>query len=141
MDIPPLGPTRAEEIKIMAVCLGGGCKYFFKHLVYQFAGKLYCQKTGLPIGYSSSRDSAKLRIANWSRKVKCMLRDYRINIILVLSYINDIQYFSQGIQLDYYWCYKKKELIYSRSLEETRKRRRIFHKPEDCRCTEICHEW
>ena len=62
----------------------------------------------MPIGYSGSGNAAKICIANWSRKVKLLLMECRIEIILVLLYVDDIRYFSLGIKLGYYWDLRQK---------------------------------
>ena len=115
---PDVELTGKEEKLLMAACIEVGIRAVFDLHVYQFAGKVYRQTDGGPIGLRLTGACAKVKMAAWSVKVSEILMENHVKIWLAAGYIDDLRYLTSKIQHGRRWCKKEKMLKYDKDWEK-----------------------
>ena len=72
----------------------------------------YIQSDGGPIGLRVANPIAKIRVARWVKLVLKYLDDSDVEVLLVKSYVDDIQWLLQRISRGIEWCDVKKKVIF-----------------------------
>ena len=61
----------------------------FRNFVYQFAGKLFHQEDGGPIGVRATGSAAELVMLDWSEKYREILENSGLWVALLSGYVDD----------------------------------------------------
>ena len=94
---PNIELTKDEEINMFATALEIAVKFMFKHHVYSFGGKTYCQTDSGPIGLRITMAVARLVMGEWGEKMKAILTDADIKIFLSGLFVDDCRYLTSSL--------------------------------------------
>ena len=132
---PNIELTKDEEINMFATALEIAVKFMFKHHVYSFGGKTYCQTDSGPIGLRITMAVARLVMGEWGEKMKAILTDADIKIFLSGLFVDDCRYLTSSLPDGVRWSQDEKKFVFRKEW-----------KSEDClqnknqrTSQELCH--
>ena len=106
---PAREPTELEKRNLLAAALEIGIRRSFELHTYQFAGKLYQQSEGGPIGMRITGACARIVMGVWSRKVNEILRNEKLEIFQSGGYVDDVRYLTPELEPGRRWDSKQKK--------------------------------
>ena len=106
---PNIELTKDEEINMFATALEIAVKFMFKHHVYSFGGKTYCQTDSGPIGLRITMAVARLVMGEWGEKMKAILTDADIKIFLSGLFVDDCRYLTSSLPDGVRWSQEESD--------------------------------
>ena len=124
--------TEAEKTEIVATVVSIATKFMFQSHMYTFAGKLYRQKSGGPIGLRGTCAVARLVMQMWDTKWLNRMASLCITLELAMRYMDDGRAFLFAIQAGWRWSegdlrFCKRWMEEDKNLTPTEITRRVLH--------------
>ena len=132
---PKFESTDEDKQKLLAKGVEIAVKVMYTIHLYTFAGKVYQQRSGAPIGLRGSGASLRIIMNLWDRKVLDMMENINLVPRVAFRYVDDIRKLTNAIKLGWRWV--DGEIQYKKALEReeaepkltpTRKTASIFKK-------------
>ena len=111
---PEREPTEMEKRNLLAASLEIAVRAAFKSHTYKFAGAIYQQVEGGPIGMRLTGACAKIVMGVWSRKFKQILREADVALWLASGYVDDVRFLTSAIEKGVKWDKKEKKFVYKK---------------------------
>ena len=109
---PAREPTQLEKKNLLAAALEIGIRKMFSLHTYQFAGKLFQQTDGGPIGMRITGACARVVMAEWSIRVNEILKQGGVEVFLAGGYVDDIRYLIPEIECGKRWNQAEKKFTF-----------------------------
>ena len=97
-----------EKKLILATVMQIAVRAVFDTHVYQFAGKIYHQQRGGPIGLRATCAIAKVVMGDWDRRLHKIMSDNGLCIEEAARYVDDVRLWLHAIEMGWRWTENKK---------------------------------
>ena len=105
---PRVELTELEKKRILATVMQIAVRAVFDTHVYQFAGKLYHQQRGGPIGLRATCAIAKVVMGDWDRRLHNVMTNNGLSIEEGARYVDDVRLWLHAIEMGWRWTEHKK---------------------------------
>ena len=136
---PRCTPTVQEEKELIARCAEIATRTIFQNFSYKFAGKVYLQTDGGPIGARVTMCLARIVMHDWGEKYRAILTRASLRIALLSSYVDDVRQGTTCLRFGMRFDVVKLEFVWSMGAEEEDKNmRREIGESNNRRMSRIC---
>ena len=129
---PRVKLTEEEKKEIVATVMKIATEFMFKSHIYTFAGKMYKQKTGGPIGLRGTCAIARLVMQVWDKKWLDRMAKLNVAIELAMRYMDDGRAILYAIKAGWRWAegelkFCRRWELEDQELTPTERTRRVLH--------------
>ena len=115
---PKAEPTELEKRRLIAACVEIGVKKAFTSHLYSFAGKVYLQQDGGPIGVRLAGAVARVVMGAWDFQLNTIMKENGMVTWLMSRYVDDVTAVVSALKVGVRWCQKDKQLMFNKEFEE-----------------------
>ena len=113
---PPLEPAGNLTVdltrRLLAIAASRSVKTVMENHYFTIGGNIYKQTDGSAIGLDISVETASLYMSSWDATFLSRLNRLGIKTELYKRYVDDIVIILRGINQGWYYCVRKKKLVY-----------------------------
>ena len=136
---PRCTPSPQEEKELIARCAEIATRTIFQNFSYKFAGKVYLQTDGGPIGDRVTMCLARIVMHDWGEKYRAILTRASLRIALLSSYVDVVRQGTTCLRFGMRFDVVKLEFVWSMGAEEEDKNmRREIGESNNRRMSRIC---
>ena len=136
---PRCTPTEQDEREIIARCAEIATRTIYQNFCYKFAGTVYLQTDGGPIGARITMCLARIVMYDWGTKYRTILTKASLRIALLSSYVDDVRQGSTCLRFGMRFDKEKMEFVWDMESELEDKRMKIEEKESNNkRMARIC---
>ena len=115
---PQVHPNAQEEKELIARCAEIAKRTIFRNFCYKFAGKVYLQTDGGPIGARVTMCLARIVMHDWGEKYRVIITKASLRIALLSSYVDDVRQGSTCLRFGMRYDQVNMEFVWNMGAEE-----------------------
>ena len=133
--------TEQEERELIGRCAEIATRTIFRNFCYKFAGKVYMQTDGGPIGARVTMCVARIVMHDWGEKYRMILTKASLKIALLSSYVDELRQGTQCLRFGMRYDQISMEFVWNMEAEsEDKILREVDGEKNNKRMARVCLE-
>ena len=116
-EFPDVEPTELEKRRLIGACVEIGVKKVFTSHLYSFAGKVYLQSDGGPIGVRLAGTVARVVMGEWDMSLNRLMKENKMTTWMISRYVDDVTAVVTALRRGVRWDRQQQRLAFCKRWE------------------------